>query len=251
MTALTVQGLSWQYRGRPILRDISFTVHRGSLTAILGRNGSGKSTLLRCLAGLVPLPRGAVWVDGQDLSQLSIPRRARLLGYLPQFHAPVFPFSVREVVVTGRAAGIRLTPTAADYQAAQEALQWVGIAQLADRPYTELSGGERQLVLIARIVAQAPPIILLDEPLAHLDLGNQVHLLHLLQNLAGQGTTIVAVLHDPTLALSYGSHHLFLKDGRIQWLPEEARRHGAFLSDIYGTPLRLLPDGERTVVLPA
>ncbi len=251
MTALSIKDLAWQYRGRPILRDISFNVARGSFTTILGRNGSGKSTLLRCVAGLVPLPAGTVWVAGQDLSQTGVAARARLLGYLPQFHAPVFPFPVREVVVTGRAGRVFLTPSATDYQQAQEALAAVGIAHLADRPYTELSGGERQLVMIARILAQAPQIILLDEPLAHLDLCNQVHLLRLLQILASQGTTIVAVLHDPTLALSYGNQHIFLKDGRSHWLPATRNGYAAFLSDIYGTPLRVMIDGSRTIVLPA
>lgn len=251
MTALTVRNLHWRYQRRPVLQDISLRVVRGSFTTILGRNGSGKSTLLRCLAGLVPLPPATVWVDGLDLSQTSAVTRARLLGYLPQFHAPVFPFPVREVVVTGRAAQVLLVPSARDYQHAQEALEAVGLAQLADRPYTELSGGERQLVMIARILAQDPRIILLDEPLAHLDLCNQLRLLRLLQKLAAQGSCIVAVLHDPTLALTYGDQQVFLKDGRLQSLPEEKSAYAAFFSDIYGTALRLLWEGGRPIVLPA
>lgn len=250
MRALQVTGLSWHYGRQPVLQDLSFAVPAGTLCTILGRNGSGKSTLLRLLAGLLPVPPGTIYLGAQDLSRTTPATRARLLGYLPQFHQPVFPFAVREVVVTGRASRVWLAPGAADYAKATAALDLLGLGHLAPRPYTELSGGERQLVLLARLLAQEPQVLLLDEPLAHLDLANQVKLLQLLRRLAQEGRTIVAVLHDPTLALGYGDQHLCLRDGRLYPLPATPETYADFFSMIYATPLKLLWHGQRPVVVP-
>lgn len=251
MTALSVQALSWQYHQRTVLKDISFSIPAGSFVAFLGKNGSGKSTLLRCLAGMLPLPPETVFIAGVDLSKTAYVDRARLIGYLPQFHEPVFPFTVEEVVLTGRTAQIFLLPSAEDYDKARQALQVVGIEPLRHRPYTELSGGERQLVMITRIIAQAPQVILLDEPLSHLDLCNQIHLLNLLRRLTGEGVTILAVMHDPTLALTYCDNHLFLKDGRLQPPPQDPALYEIFLSEIYHTSLRLIQYQGKTIVIPA
>lgn len=248
MTAVRVRSLSFSYRRRPVLRELSFELPSGSLTAILGRNGSGKSTLLRCLAGLLTVPPGTVEVAGRDLARLSCRERARLLGYLPQFHQPAFDFAVEEVVLTGRAAWVGLSPREEDRRRAWEALGLLGISHLAGRPYTELSGGERQLVLLARILAQDPPVILLDEPLSHLDLCHQVQLLILLKELSRQGRTIVAVLHDPTLALQHFQRQLYLRDGRL--LMPSGAPEAAFLSHIYETPVELLRSAAGPVVVP-
>ncbi len=146
MTALSVQALSWQYHQHTVLKDISFSIPAGSFVAFLGKNGSGKSTLLRCLAGMLPIPPETVFIAGVDLSKTAYVDRARLIGYLPQFHEPVFPFTVEEVVLTGRTAQIFLTPSAQDYEKTWKALQAVGIESLQHRPYTELSGGSANLL---------------------------------------------------------------------------------------------------------
>jgi iron complex transport system ATP-binding protein len=251
MTALSVQNLSWRYHQQTVLQDISFSIPAGSFVGFLGKNGSGKSTLLRCLAGMLPLPVGTVFVAGTDLSKTSYVERARLIGYLPQFHDPVFPFTVEEVVLTGRTSQIFLTPASEDYDKVEQALKTVDIEALRQRPYTELSGGERQLVMITRIIAQSPRMILLDEPLSHLDLSNQVNLLNLLRNLAGEGITVLAVMHDPTLALSYCDHQIFLQDGRLQAPPQDVALYEIFLSEIYHTSLRLIQYQGRSIVIPA
>ncbi len=248
MTAVRVASLSFAYRRRPVLQELDFELEGGSLTAILGRNGSGKSTLLRCLAGLLPVAPGTVAVAGQDLARLSCRQRARLIGYLPQFHQPAFDFAVEEVVLTGRAAWVGLSPGDEDRRRARAALAHLGISHLAPRPYTELSGGERQLVLLARILAQDPPVILLDEPLSHLDLCHQVQLLGLLQELSRQGRTVAAVLHDPTLALRHFHRQLYLRDGRLL-LPSGPPEAG-FLSHIYETPVEVLTGAAGPVVVP-
>jgi iron complex transport system ATP-binding protein len=248
VSAVRVTSLSFAYRTRPVLAEVSFELPPGSLTAILGRNGSGKSTLLRCLAGLLPLPPGTVRVAGRDLALLSCRERARLLGYLPQFHQPAFDYAVEEVVLTGRAPWVGLTPREEDLRQAREALALLDIAHLAGRPYTELSGGERQLVLLARILAQNPGVILLDEPLSHLDLCHQVRLLRLLGEFSRQGRTVVAVLHDPTLALQHFHRQLYLRQGRL--LAPPGPPGAEFLSRIYETPVEVLQSATGPVVVP-
>jgi iron complex transport system ATP-binding protein len=251
VTALSVQALGWRYHQQTVIKDISFSIPAGSFVAFLGKNGSGKSTLLRCLAGILPIPAGTVFIAGVDLGKTSYVERAKLIGYLPQFHDPVFPFAVEEVVLTGRTAQVFLTPSTEDYEKARQALKVVGIEHLSHRPYTELSGGERQLVMIARIIAQSPRVILLDEPLSHLDLCNQIHLLNLLRRLADDGNTIAAVMHDPTLALNYCDHHIFLKNGGLHWPPRDTNLYEAFLSEVFNTSLRLIHYQGRSIVIPA
>jgi iron complex transport system ATP-binding protein len=240
MTALTVKDLNWSYNERTVLHSVSLEIPPGTFAAILGRNGSGKSTLLRCMAGMLPVPPDTVFYGSHDIARRSYAERAGLLGYLPQFHEPVFPFRVEEVVLTGRAAQVLFTPSDRDRVHAQEAIHAVGIDHLRFRPYNELSGGERQLVMIARVLAQSPQIILLDEPLSHLDLCNQVHLIKLLKGLADRGTTIITVLHDPTLALTYCDRHIYLRGGSLYFPTDGAYADAEFLSDIYNTRLRVI-----------
>jgi iron complex transport system ATP-binding protein len=204
------------------------------------------------LAGILTGPRGRIELMGQDLSALTGPSRARLVGYLPQFHQAVFSFNVEDVVLTGRAAYVTTMPANRDRDAADSAIRMVGIEHLRKRPYTELSGGERQLVMIARVLAQQPRIILLDEPLSHLDLFNQARLIGLLKRLTETGMTVLAVLHDPNPALLFGDCIVCLRDGEIA-LPRAAGLpwDAAFLSEIYGLKLETVPHRGKALIAPA
>jgi iron complex transport system ATP-binding protein len=235
---LEVRDLWFSLGGRPVLRGISFEAPVGEVTAILGANGSGKSTLLKTIAGVHPCPPGAVAVLGRDLSRAAGAERASLLGYLPQFHRPVFSFAVEDVVLTGRAAYAYASPRPRDRERVRAALEAVGIAGLAGRTYGELSGGERQLVLIARVLAQDPRVILLDEPTSHLDFANQGRLAELLGRLAAWGKAVVAVLHDPNLAFACAGRLVFLAGGRVAE-PQGAPWDAAFLTRVYGTAARV------------
>jgi iron complex transport system ATP-binding protein len=248
--AVTIEKVNFEYDGIPVLKDISFEVPEGKFTVLLGKNGSGKSTLLRLIAGLLPLKTGRIEILGQDLHRLSLSQRAKLIGYLPQFHTPIFPFTVEEVVLTGRASYVFSTPSRRDQEKAAQAIVEVGLEGLRKRPYTELSGGERQLVMIARVLAQEPRVILLDEPLSHLDLANQARFLGLIKNLTGIGMTILAVLHDPNAAFLSGDHFVFLKNGRVQEVEEgQAPWDAELLSAVYGTPLKAVPYGDRSLIV--
>jgi iron complex transport system ATP-binding protein len=249
--SLDVRNLCFSYDTVKVLNDLSFTAPEGKFTVLLGRNGSGKSTLFKVLAGIMPANAGSIRVMGEETSSLKARSRARLLGYLPQFHQTVFSFTVEEVVLTGRASYVFSQPTRQDRQKAREAIDTVGMSHLCARPYTELSGGERQLVMIARVLAQEPRVILLDEPISHLDLANQQILLRLLKQITAAGVTVVAILHDPNAAFIYADQLAFLKEGKIvspgagkhPWEPE-------FIKEIYGITAAILPFRDRGFIVP-
>ena len=212
-----VRDASFRYGHREILRDLTLDVRRGEILSVLGRNGCGKTTLLRCIAGALTPSSGSVQVGGEEIHRLAPPARARRIGFLFQDHVPSFPFAVRDVVLMGRAPhlGVFGFPGARDHALADAALERVGIQDLKDRPYTRLSGGERQLVLLARILVQEPDVILLDEPTAHLDLRNQVLTLRIVRALATDGVSLIMTTHDPNHALWFGGRAALMKDGRF------------------------------------
>ena len=212
---IELKDIVFGYGSQPVVRGANLHVPAGQFGAILGRNGSGKSTLLRMAAGLHKPQSGQALVAGNDIYQMDVRQRARHVGFLAQFHRPEFSFLVREVVLTGRAGSVFSVPTQADCAAAEQAMQTLGIAHLADRAYDELSGGERQMVMIARLLAQAPSALLLDEPTASLDLSNQIRLLHALRCLADQGLAVLAILHDPNHALLFADRVFYMESGRI------------------------------------
>jgi iron complex transport system ATP-binding protein len=249
-TAISVKDLNFAYSGSVILNEVTIDIASEKFTVILGRNGSGKSTFLRILAGLLPCSGGAVKIHGNDSSRLTYSDRSKLTGFLNQQHKAIFPFSVSEVVLTGRAGYINYSPKEIDRIAASDAMRKVGIGYLKDRKYNELSGGEQQLVLIARVLAQKPKILLLDEPTSHLDLYYQTLILKLLNDLTKEGLTIICVLHDPNLAFLNADEFIFLKDHRVirpdygisSWDIE-------FLRTIYDLPLKAIPYNGRSLII--
>jgi iron complex transport system ATP-binding protein len=249
--AIRVTGLSFAYSGFAVLQDVNVEIETGKLTFILGRNGSGKSTFLRILAGLLPIQKGIATVLGVDSKSLSYTERARIMGFLNQQHKPVFPFSVEDVVLTGRAGFVKFIPDKSDRLAAASAMDKAGILHLKARKYTELSGGEQQLVMMARVLAQEPKILLLDEPTSHLDFCNQSNLLALLKKLSSEGLTVVAVLHDPNLAFIYGDDFLFAKDKQIIRSGDSKNAWDlAFLKTIYQGNLQTVPYSGRALLIP-
>jgi iron complex transport system ATP-binding protein len=213
-----VRGASFKFGERWIFSSIDIDVYCGEVLTILGPNGCGKSTLLRCIGGALSLAQGSVCIGNEDLSRLDPRSRARKLGFLFQDHTPTFPFAVRDVVSMGRTPHLSFfgAPSPQDAALAEEALDKVGIRHLKDRAYTELSGGERQLVLLARTLVQEAQVILLDEPTAHLDFKNQVQCLKAIGTLAAQGVTMIMTAHDPNHALLFSGRVVLMKaDGSI------------------------------------
>jgi iron complex transport system ATP-binding protein len=218
--ALEVLGVSFAYRrtGPSVLHDVAFDVKRGELLGILGPNGAGKSTLLRVLAGLVAPTAGSVSIGGVGLASTSRGEIARRLALVPQQEPSVFGFTARELVAMGRAphTGLLGTLDTRDDAAVERALKRCDAASLASRPFAELSGGEQKRVLIARALAQAAPLVLLDEPVAFLDIHHQLAICDLLASAVADGEfTAVAVLHDLNLAAQYCQRLLLLREGRV------------------------------------
>lgn len=203
--------------GKPVVRDVSVEVGAGEVVFLLGHNGSGKSSLLACLAGIQRPAKGSVTLDGADVHAMDPAARARRLGMIPQLHVAAFAYDVLDVVLMGRAPhlGTFAAPGPGDEAIALDALALVGLADFRDRRYTELSGGERQLVMVARGLAQRCDVLLMDEPDAHLDPRNQFRVLEVASDLARRrGLAVVVASHHPNSALMFADRVTLLKHGR-------------------------------------
>lgn len=218
MITVAIERLSYKRleTARKVLDDVSFSLRKGEILCLLGPNGAGKTTLLQCLLGLLSPSAGQVWLLGADVSALSHSSRAKRISYVPQSAEVTFPFEARHMVLMGRTPhmGGRSDPTRLDREIAEAMLDRVGISHLAERPMSRLSGGERQLVLIARALAQDAPILVMDEPTSSLDLGNQGRVLRLARELADSGKTVVMTTHAPD--------HPFLLDAKVALLKNGA-----------------------------
>jgi iron complex transport system ATP-binding protein len=229
--------------GRTVLEGVSFTAAAGVPLSLLGPNGTGKTTLLRCLLGLEHPQSGRVAVQGQDLAALSRTEAARLVAYVPQASATAFAFKVADIVLMGRTPhlGFMAGPAAADHAAAEAAMARLGIAHLADRAFDELSGGERQLVLVARALAQGAKLLVLDEPCASLDLANQMRIIAVLRGLAAAGYAILLTTHLPDHAFLLGGEAALLKEGRLLGpAPPAELLTAPTLEGLYGTPIEVV-----------
>jgi iron complex transport system ATP-binding protein len=245
MTAplMEIRGAGFRFAEHRVFSALNFDVYSGEVLTIFGPNGCGKSTLLRCLGGALALSEGTVHFDKVDLSSLDVRSRARKIAFLFQNHTPSFPFPVLDVVSMGRTPYLSAfgAPSMSDVALAKEALEQVGMGHLKARPYTELSGGERQLVLLARTLVQQPAVILLDEPTAHLDFKNQVRSLSKIGALAEKGVTLIMTTHDPNHAFLFpGRAVLMHPGGSIVVGPASEVITDASLSATYGIDIRVL-----------
>ena len=212
---IEIRSAGFSYGEQAVFSGVDLDVYPGEVLTILGPNGCGKSTLLRCIGGALALKQGTVRFENLDLSILDVRARARKVALLFQDHTPSFPYPVLDVVSMGRTPYLSAfgAPSAQDIAIAEEALEQVGMSHLKQRPYTELSGGERQLVLLARTLAQQPAVILLDEPTAHLDFKNQVRSLQQIGALAERGVTMIMTTHDPNQAFLFPGRAALMRPG--------------------------------------
>jgi len=240
---LSLRDGTFRYGKRDIFSQLNLDLAAGELLCILGPNGCGKTTLLRCLNGALPLSGGRVCLDDRDVAAMPVDERARWMGFVFQEHAAPFPFPVLEVVRMGRTPhlGFLAAPSHKDTELAEEALAVVGLLRLRDQPYTQISGGERQLVLIARTLAQRPAVILLDEPTSHLDFRNQALVLRTIRTLAEQGLAVAMTSHLPDHALLYATTVAMMSEGHFLAVgpPDEVMTEER-LRQTYGMDVRLL-----------
>lgn len=216
---LTVKDLTYRYAktAAPVLQGISFTAESGDFLSVLGANGAGKSTLFRCLLGGLTDYTGAIELDGRDVRTLSRRETAEHIAYIPQIHRPTFGYSVLDTTLMGltRQLSPFRSPTPEMEKHAMDALEQMGVAQLAERNFATLSGGEQQLVLIARALCQQSDILVMDEPTSSLDYGNQLRVLERVRLLARQGYTVLLSTHDPQHALRFSQKVLALSGGQV------------------------------------
>ena len=215
--SLKIENLYFSYGSHPVLKGITFDAHPGEFISVLGPNGVGKSTLFRCMLGLLHPTGGSVTVDGLDIAGMTAAELSRTMAYIPQSHNHVFNFSVFDMVLMGTTAqlGRFATPGKQQEKLAEAALDRMGIRHLRDRGFSRISGGERQLVLLARAIAQQAKILVMDEPSANLDFGNKLRVMKTVKGLTEDGYTVIQSTHDPDQAYLYSGKILAIHGGQV------------------------------------
>lgn len=253
MDMLKVQHIDFAYGHDLILNDLSFKLEKGRIYCFLGENGSGKSTLMKLLIGHLKQKRGEIFYKDKNIKSLSAKDIARIFSYVPQTDGTFFSFSVLEMVVMGRTPYLSFfdRPSKEDYRKAEQALELVEISHLKDKMYMELSGGQKQLVLIARAITQGASFLLLDEPTSHLDYYHQHQILKVLQTIVReQSISVLVNMHDPNLTIQFAEYVFMLKKGRIIHQGSVQKvMVGENLSELYGMKVQVnqLPNGKQVI----
>ncbi|MCC8080926.1 MAG: ABC transporter ATP-binding protein [Lachnospiraceae bacterium] len=251
--SLQAERLSFSYGNHRVLSDLSFCAENGQLAVLLGPNGVGKTTLFRCILRLNTGYEGRILADGLDVKTLSPRETARRIAYIPQNHGQAFSYSVTDMVLMGtnHSVSVFSSPGRKERAAAAAALEQVGIAQFADHDFSKLSGGEQQMVLIARALAQGSRNLLMDEPTANLDYGNSALVMSRARALADDGYTVLLCTHNPQHALTYADRTLALLDGRVAaWGKPAEIMNPDLIRRLYGTDVRFLDTEDGPVISP-
>ena len=214
---LQIRNVTFKYSQKPVLNNISFSVDKGTLCGLFGPNGSGKTTLFKCCLNFLKLQEGSISINRKEISGQPVEEMAKEVAYVPQEHKPPFPYLAREIVLMGRTPHLRgfFGLKNKDKKASLDAMDEVGVLALADEPYNQLSGGQRQMVLMARALAQNPPLLLLDEPTSALDFQNQIKIWNLMRDIVEDGKTILACSHDPNHVAWFCDSAVVISDSHI------------------------------------
>lgn len=250
---LDVDSLSFSYGGNTVLKNITFNMGSREMVFLLGGNGAGKSTLFKCILGQCKPKSGRVLLDGMGISDMTSLELAKKIAYIPQAVAPTFHYPVIQMVLMGRTAHLPplALPRQKDYDMAYESLKQLHIEHLADKDYSSISGGERQLVLIARALVQDGKILIMDEPTASLDYGNQLRVLEQVKSLAEDGHTILISSHNPQHALLFGDRVLALSGGIIEAEGEpESVLSGSLFRRLYNMEASIVNHAEGKYIMP-
>ena len=245
-------GFAYPDASKPALHGLDLEIAPGSVTALLGPNGAGKTTLLNLVLGWLKPADGEVLFQGRPLGAYGRRDLGQKIALVPQSEHFTFEFTVLDYVLLGRAPYLQplAMPGAADLEVAREAIAEAGIQELTHRPVTALSGGERQLVLLARALAQQPELLLLDEPSSHLDLANKARLIKILKSLNNRGVSILLSTHEPEVASSLASHLVLVREGQVFAEGNfEALFTAPNLEKLYGLPVEVITVGQRKIAI--
>ncbi|MEM4566081.1 MAG: ABC transporter ATP-binding protein [Archaeoglobaceae archaeon] len=246
---LKVESLTYSYGKRDVLKDIAFSLERGEMLFIMGPNGSGKTTLLKCLNGILK-PKGSVYVEKINLNKLNPLEIAKKMGYVPQ-RGEISFLTVFDAILLGRKPHIKWEVSEKDIKIVEETIKMLKIEHLALRKLNELSGGELQLVLIARALAQQPRYLLLDEPTNNLDIKNQIEVMRLVKTaVKDKGISAIVTVHDINLALNYAEKILVLKEGKIFAFGGREVVNEELLCAVYGIKAEIVKYDGRVFVIP-
>jgi len=251
---LEIKDASFSYNeGKNIFEDLNLQVKKGEIFAILGANGCGKTTLIKCITGISKLSKGSINLNNENIASLKPSQIAKSMAYIPQEHNSTFPYSVLDVVLMGRSAHLEIfeSPSEKDYKIAEKAIKNLNIEHLKDTPYNEISGGEQQLTFIARVLAQEPKLLVLDEPTSHLDFGNQIRALNVIEKLANDGLAIIMTSHFPDHVLMSGTKVAIMKDkGFIEVGSPKEVINSENMEKTYGVSVKIMDIGERFTCVP-
>ena len=239
---IQVRDVEFSYGKQEVLKGISFCMEKGEFVCVLGANGCGKTTLLKSILAFLTPQHGQVLLYGKDIHQMDERERARKIAYIPQYHTPPFPFTVRDVVLMGRTPHLSriCRPTEKDCRIADESMERLGIAHYANKSYTALSGGQRQMVVIARALAQQPDLLIMDEPTASLDFGNQYLVLAQVKKLAREGMGVLLVTHNPDHAFYCADRIIAMEDGKILSMGDAGKViNEAVMKAVYHMPVKV------------
>lgn len=251
---ITVENLSFGYSKKQVLQDISFQVEEGELLALLGPNGVGKTTLFRCILGIHNKKyEGNVLLNGKNIRSFRPKELAHMIAYIPQTHGHVFQYSVKDMVLMGTSHQVSSfsIPGKKELEAAEAAMKRVGVEKFAEKNYAHLSGGEQQLVLIARALAQQAKILIMDEPTSSLDYGNQARVMEQVYELSKEGYTVIVSTHNPQHAFWYAKKVLALKAGAVAAFgPPEEVLSEELIQNLYGVKTKFIHSEKGSVIIP-
>ena len=239
---MEIKELSFSYKNHPVLRDISFTAQYGQVLSVLGPNGVGKSTLFRCMLGLVQPQKGEILIGGDPIRDMSARELAHRIAYIPQSHSPSFNFSMFDMVLMGTTAQLSnfASPDKKQVEQVERTMERLGILHLKNRGYANVSGGERQMALIARALVQNAKILVMDEPSASLDYGNRIRVMQTVRDLAAEGYAVIQSTHDPDQAYRYSDKVLALYQGRVlAWGDPKDTVCDEVISRLYGVDVEV------------
>jgi iron complex transport system ATP-binding protein len=251
LAMIRFEEVSIAYQKQTVLEKVNLEIEKGTITTFLGPNGSGKTSLMSSINGTIKPVHGNIYIDGRDVSKLKTKNLARIVATVPQLYNANFNFTVLDMILLGRSPHIGYVPRKEDLDKSDEAIQKVGIKYLRDKEFNRLSGGERQLVMIARAIAQDTEVILLDEPTSYLDLKNQLKVLNIVKQInSTQKVTCIMTLHDPNHALMYSDKIVMFNNGTVETGTIEDMINSKSIYEVYGVKADIVKVNNKKFVIP-